>query len=508
MVAVHEREKKSDGNINLPERPIPHKPRRSWTPWIVAFCLLIVASGLSSYFMRPMSVSVAPPSEMVLAETITSSGVVQGHTDAIVGPQVPGIVSEVLVEEGAHVRAGQLLARVQDNVARQQVGQAAAAVASSRAALAQATAGPLQSEIGSGAARASQAQIGVRQALSAVARAKIGIKIAESGVLQAKTQQARAQAQLAQAESRLGLSEKTRDRKRVLYEEGAIPGASFDEAQSAYEVAKADEAAAAQALQSSFIAISTAEDSLASAREELKTAEAQVAAAQAAAAAAASDLSTLRSQPREQAVSVAAKRLTEAEAAYQTARTQASNSEVRAPFDGTVTEILAHAGASAVAGIVRLVGTRKLEVRVDLDENDLAKLKMGQRAILAAADEEIEGRVVRLGSEIDSLRGTLPVFVAPNTVPIWLTPGQTLNVNLVVNEKVRRLLVPSTAVQREGDQTIVYVVRNGRAKSVPVRLGAVSGDKVPVLEGLSAGDSVIQNAIGLSPETRVVSKGR
>jgi HlyD family secretion protein len=506
--AVQDREVSIGGNGRHIDRQ-PHKHSHvRWGRWIFFSIVVAVVASVAIFRLQPLPVEVARPLEKTVAETISSSGVVQGHTDATVGSQMPGIVTALLVEEGDRVRAGQLIARVQDNVAKQQVEQARAAVDSARAALAQASSGPLFTEIGSAQARARQSRIGIEQARSSVVRAQIGISMAKAGISQADTQLARALAALRQAESRLSLASKNLDRKRMLAQAGAIPTATLDEAQSAYDVAASDRDAAAQTVEAARIGISTARESEAVSRQELQTAQAQVRAAEALAQAAENDVRTLRSQPRDQVVAVAVQRLKEAEAAFTTAKLQAQNSEVVAPFDGTVTEILAHPGAASTGGILKLVGTRRLEVRIDLDEADLAKVRVGQRAVLASGIQEIQGRVARLGSQIDSLRGTLEVYVVADSTPVWMTPGQTLNVNLVVNEHVKRLLVPSRAIQREGDQTIVYTIRDGKAVSTAVRLGPLSDDNVPVLEGLKASDGVIQNAVGLTPDTRVRTKGR
>ena len=52
-------------------------------------------------------------------------------------------------------------------------------------------------------------------------------------------------------------------------------------------------------------------------------------------------------------------------------------------------------------------------------------------------------------------------------------------------------MVPRAAVRREGEEDVVYVVRQDRVERRPVRLGAADGNRVDVLAGLAAGEQVV-----------------
>ena len=99
--------------------------------------------------------------------------------------------------------------------------------------------------------------------------------------------------------------------------------------------------------------------------------------------------------------------------------------------------------------------------------------------------------------------------VVPNSEPAWLRPGQTVGVNIITAPSGTRLVIPRSAVRREGGavnvtgRSIVYVLRNGRAEERAVVLGPVEGDLVPVLDGLSRSDRVIRNAESVQPGTAV-----
>src|SRR5262249_39848952 len=96
-------------------------------------------------------------------------------------------------------------------------------------------------------------------------------------------------------------------------------------------------------------------------------------------------LKTLKNTPRAEDVMVAKAQLAEAEQALRVAEQQAKEAVVTAPFAGVVTAVNAEQGQTVGArGVVDLVSD-SLEVRVDLDENNLVDLELRQRAVLSSS---------------------------------------------------------------------------------------------------------------------------
>ena len=274
-----------------------------------------------------------------------------------------------------------------------------------------------------------------------------------------------AKAQVAQASTDLDLAAKEFDRNRQLYQQGLIPKNEFEKTESNRNSLEA----------------------------RLRTARATVKARQA-------RLETLQHGPVAEDVEVARAQLAEANQALVVAEHQSKEATVLAPFAGVVTALNAQEGQTVGSnGVVSLVSD-DLEIRVDLDENNLADLELGQRAVLSSSafgGNSFDGKLTDIGAAVDEARGIVTVKITPDQPPDWLRPGQTVNVNLVTNEQVDRLVVPPSAVVRQGSRSVVRVVENGHVEEQPVITRPAVQQGIPVGAGLSESDDVIVDGANL-----------
>jgi HlyD family secretion protein len=296
-----------------------------------------------------------------------------------------------------------------------------------------------------------------------------------SEVNEAASGVAEAEAQVRQATTDLQLATTQFQRQQQLYNEKLIPRSEFD----------------------------NAEANQASLRARLESAKATVKVREA-------RLETLKNGATNEDVQVARAQLLEAQQAYQVAAQQSKEATVKAPFNGVVTALNAQEGQTVGAtGVVNLVSD-DLEVRVDLDETNLADLEVGQRAVLSSSafgGKSFEGKLTDIGAAVDEARGIVTVKITPVNPPDWLRPGQTVNVNLVTNPSAERLLVPSTAVVRQGSRTVVLVAENGHVAEKVVLARPAVQQGIPIETGLTESDQVIANASGLKVGQRVRVRG-
>jgi RND family efflux transporter MFP subunit len=179
---------------------------------------------------------------------------------------------------------------------------------------------------------------------------------------------------------------------------------------------------------------------------------------------------------------------------------------VTAPFAGTITAVNVEVGQNVDAlGLFGLVSD-ELEIRIELDESNLADISLGQKALLSAAafpGETFEGKLKEISPAVNKIRGTVSIKLLPISPPAWLKSGQTVNVNLVTNEAAMRLLVPTTALRRSGDRTVVLVVQGDRAVEKIVVTRPPTAKGVPLLAGLETSDAVIANPLKVQPGDRI-----
>jgi multidrug efflux system membrane fusion protein len=101
------------------------------------------------------------------------------------------------------------------------------------------------------------------------------------------------------------------------------------------------------------------------------------------------------------------------------------------------------------------------------------------------------GELLTVDNQLDVTTGTVKVkAIFPNKDGA-LFPNQFVNVRLVVNELKEAVVIPSAAVQRGAKGNFVWLLKDDKSVAMrPVEVGVADGERVPVLRGLAAGESV------------------
>ncbi|MCJ2179088.1 efflux RND transporter periplasmic adaptor subunit [Novosphingobium album (ex Hu et al. 2023)] len=166
---------------------------------------------------------------------------------------------------------------------------------------------------------------------------------------------------------------------------------------------------------------------------------------------------------------------------------------VRAGISGVVLKRDVEPGDLAVPGktLMQLGDPAQVRITATVDERDIVRVHPGQVALLstdALPGKVIRGRVREItpGGDPSQRAFRVRIGLDPGTS---LPFGLTLEINVITREHDKALLVPAGAVA--GGK--VWVVRDGRAAQIPVRTGITGTEKVEIVSGLKAGDSVIVN---------------
>lgn len=211
------------------------------------------------------------------------------------------------------------------------------------------------------------------------------------------------------------------------------------------------------------------------------------------------DQSQTRLSTTEISVRAASARLAVQAAMVERARLALEKCDLAAPFDGVVAERFVEAGEWATPGkvVFRLVDLERLYVRAELDEVDIAGLKLDLPARVTLdpyRDRRLPGKVTRIApyvSEAQEQNRTVVVEVefTGGTEGIELRPGLSADVEIILRVEEKVLRIPAPALL-EGDRVLVATPGN-LAAARQVRIGLRNWDYAQVLEGLAEGEHVI-----------------
>jgi membrane fusion protein, macrolide-specific efflux system len=169
-----------------------------------------------------------------------------------------------------------------------------------------------------------------------------------------------------------------------------------------------------------------------------------------------------------------------------------------APIDGEVIVATMQPGQTVTASTPALVLSDKLIVRADVDETDIGKIKVGQKAAIsldAYQDVKIKAVVDHIYYESSTVNNVTiyKVDILPDEVPDFFRSGMNANVDFVVEDKPNALLIPQEAVTTENNESYV-LMRSADGKELvmsPVTLGITQDKNVEIVSGLTVNDTVI-----------------
>lgn len=178
--------------------------------------------------------------------------------------------------------------------------------------------------------------------------------------------------------------------------------------------------------------------------------------------------------------------------------------ELLAPMDGTVLREDGEVGDMVEPGTIlyRIGLARPLWVVAEVNEEDLPRIKVGQKALLrtdAFAGQMLTGVVKQITPAGDPVAKTFRVRIGlPDDTPLHI--GMSVEANIVTREKADVLLVPSNAVIDNG----LLVYKDGQIAFRKVETGIRGTNRVEIVKGVEEGEEVVSPATtNLRNRTRV-----
>ncbi len=384
-----------------------------------------------------LHVEVVHPRKGDMDRTTVQPGTVQPYEFAQLYAGVSGYLKTQEVDIGDRVKRGQILAVVDVPDLEKQVQKCQAAL--------------------------EQARARVVQMQARVTTAKADLEAAQAGIVLAE-----ANAKSKAAERRF--RQKQLDRMKELYSLKSIDERLVDEKIEQRDAAQETERAA-------VAAVANAKAQVTATAAKIQQAEADVAEAQAEVKVAQADLEKSQVMVR--------------------------FATIVCPFDGIVTRrnffpgdyVRAAAEGGARLPILTVERTDRMRVVVQIPDRDVPYTDPGDRAVVeidALPGEQFPAKVSRISGSEDPATRLMHVEIDLPNPTGRIRQGMYGRVRIIL-EKSDLLSVPSRCVidRSEGGKGYVYVVRDGRARRVPVRYSEDNGLKAGVLSGLTAEDQVI-----------------
>jgi HlyD family secretion protein len=537
-------------HVAAPEQPksSPLKTRWRWK-WLrfgVPVMLLIIGpGGLGKTLLNVVTTDRSASNlltQQVTRKTvpvsISANGIVNAQRSINLSPKSSGVIKTLLVEEGDRIRAGQVIATMDDSNLRGQLLQAQGQLAQQVANLQRLQAGNRPEDIAKAQAQLAEAQANLKQLQAGnrpedIAKAAAQLAEAQSNLKQLQAgnrpqEIAQTAARLQQAQATLKQRASDWQRYQQLYQEGAISQQILEQKRADRDVSQnqVTEAQQALSLQSAGTRPELIVQAQARVEQQVQTLAAlkagnrseQIDQAKAKVEQQAQTLAALKAGNRSEDIAQARAQVEAARGSLATIQAQLTDTKVTAPFDGMVLKKFADVGSfvspsvagstgSSSSSAILVVAGDRLQVVVNLSEAQIAQVKLGQRVTIkadAVPGEKFEGKVEQISPQA-TVSQNVTSFEVRVGVDLSgagaLKVGMNVDAEFAVGELANALFLPNAAIVRQATGTGVYVLGDDN-KTVwrGIQTGKTVGGQTEVRSGLEGDERVL-----LSPPMRPVA---
>jgi RND family efflux transporter MFP subunit len=357
-----------------------------------------------------------------VSSSVQTTGSFLAQESSDVAPPAAGRVTETPVDAGAFVTEGQILAKLEDRDAQLRLQ---AAVASEQ-----------------------QAEASLRQAESRIGLAQGG-KFDANNVPEVLSAKASYDSAVAQGK----MSEADAQRYEALIKTGDVSQSAYDKARTQADTAKEQTNSARQLY----------EGAINSARQNF------------------------------QGVINAQASLAYARAQTAIARKAVDDTIIKAPFTGYISARPVAVGqyVALTAKIATLVRVTPLKLELQVQESNAPQLKIGadvEASVPGYPGRTFQGTVTAINPTVDSNSRTVAVEVKFANQDLALKPGMFATARILLNGSSMGIFLPRATVLTDPstNSSQVFFVRDGKARVAVVQLGAVDGDMIQILSGITA----------------------
>lgn len=189
-------------------------------------------------------------------------------------------------------------------------------------------------------------------------------------------------------------------------------------------------------------------------------------------------------------------KLEQAESTAKMARKNFDDCTLKAPFNGIISGKAMGIGSHLLPsqGFIKLINTDTMLVKIEVPENDISKIKEGQKAdvtVLALDNYKVCGTVFSKNVDANDLSHTYEVTILIPNPDGKLLSGMVCKAVIRNDNSNKNIIIPYESVQLMPDGRYVWCVVNNTSKRKRVETGGFASGGVIITSGLDNGDSVI-----------------
>lgn len=177
---------------------------------------------------------------------------------------------------------------------------------------------------------------------------------------------------------------------------------------------------------------------------------------------------------------------------------------VKAPFSGTIDDVISEQGSVVSPGqsqLMRIVNLNNMYIETNVPENYISSITKNKKVEVSfpVLGKTVYAKVRQAGDYINPANRTFKVEIAIPNKDKSIKPNLTakLKINDYTNEKA--LLIPQSIISEDANgQQYIYVIKDkkennqGVAERAIIKTGKTQGDVIEVLSGIVHGDEIIQ----------------
>ncbi len=172
---------------------------------------------------------------------------------------------------------------------------------------------------------------------------------------------------------------------------------------------------------------------------------------------------------------------------------------IESPISGTIVQMLVKEGDMVKhdVPIFTVAQLGKISAKVWVSSSEVQYVKSGMTATMRINGEEHQGKVAIVDLSMDEQHRAFGVEIHFDNRKGKIKSGITTDITINAYNNSDAIMLQRKTIVRDGDETYVYIAKDGKAERRDIRTGLENGIDIEIKEGLAPGDKIITEGISL-----------